>query len=150
MAFKSHSNFYEEKKEQTENNILKEMDEHFYKKFRYKELNNSKIIILQNRKQNEQMCNSILSTYTPLENKNLKVDFPSEYGEVCTSCLGSPVLRDKKNDTQVSRFSIKKKTNLRVNKYNSSQNDSINDSETKKKKNSILSSLKSKCFNFLN
>ena len=119
------------------------MDEYFYKKFRYKELNSSKIIILSNRKYNEQMCSSILSTYTPKvgETKSTKVDFQTELIDLCNSNLTSPQL--KKNE---SKFSTKKNTKIiQNNNYNPSllSKASLDVSENNlKRKQSVLSSLK--------
>lgn len=141
LAFKTHSNFNEDlnKKEEIHNSIVKEMDEYCYNKFRYKELNSSKLIFLNKKKNNEQICSSIISSLTPTmqDTKSTKKEFTSEAQEICNSSVMSPQLRD---NVQHSRKKTKLITNL---KHTSALSDSLNYSEKKNvERFSALSSIK--------
>jgi len=129
------------------------MDDYFYKKFRYKELNSSKLIFIKSKKPNDSMMNSIFSnTLTPhYDLKSPKMELVNTEGgiDLRTTPSASPEFNEKK--TELSQLIQKKNRTLNFGKPHgrpavSTENEM--QSFVEKRKYSFLSSLRSRNFFF--
>lgn len=128
--------------EENKNSLSKEMNDYFYKKFHCKELNDSKLIFLKQKKTTESIQQSLASIGTEI--KSLSHDFHSSY-------VMSPGLQNYDRKSEIFSPSLKKRTKHFTNiskplieqTYENIENPT---SSPKRKKKEIFSSLESNFF----
>lgn len=121
------------------------MDEYFYRKFRYQELNNSKLIFIRPKKPNDNMMTSIFSNAVTPQNemRSPKVDYflTNDNNDLATS-VASPLFMEKKEGSQ---FAHKRHKTLTLTKFHSGQSMNTENEtplEKEKRKYSILTSMR--------
>lgn len=134
------------------------MDEYFYNKFRCKELNDSKLIVLNRRKQNNQIysLNNLQESFKMDTSHNYIIQGINENShnkrkktEIDQNYLPSPLIEKKEDLSQLSKkrskkYSINLASNNKIYTNSNEKNDS---SSCKSQKYPIFSSFESKSYN---
>ena len=136
---------YNRNEDSDRNNILKDMDEYFYRKFRYQELNNSKLIFLRPKKPNDNMMTSIFSSAVTPHNdvRSPKIDyFSTNDNNDLANSVASPLFMEKKEGSQIAHRRHKTLTIAKFHSGQSVHTENETPLEKEKRKYSILTSMR--------
>ena len=136
---------YNRNEDSDRNSILKDMDEYFYRKFRYQELNNSKLIFLRPKKPNDNMMTSIFSSAVTPQNdvRSPKIDyFSTNDNNDLANSVASPLFMEKKEGSQIAHRRHKTLTIAKFHSGQSVHTENETPLEKEKRKYSILTSMR--------